>query len=95
MKDPSGKVWKLLAEYREVRRPERLIFTWRWENDPALGETLVTVEFRRLGNSNFTEVKLRHEDFPTAQTCKSHEDGWIGCFITLDRELPAILASGD
>jgi uncharacterized protein YndB with AHSA1/START domain len=86
--DAKGKVWRLRAEYREIKKPERLVFTWRWENEPQFGETLVTVEIRRLGTSNFSELKLRHEGFPTAEACKGHYEGWFACFNMLDKELP-------
>ncbi len=86
--DPSGKSWNLFVIYTEVRKPERLSFTWSWENEPSFGESVVTVDFRRLGNSNFTEVKLRHEGFPTADACKGHEAGWNACYAMLEAEFP-------
>jgi uncharacterized protein YndB with AHSA1/START domain len=86
--DDKGKIWSLVAEYRELRRPERVSFTWRWENEPSFGETLVTVDIRRLGNSNFSEVRLRHEGFPAAEACDGHKAGWLACFAMLETEFP-------
>ncbi len=81
---PEGKTWKLRGQYREIKPAEKLVFTWSWENVPEDGNTLVTVEFRRLGQSNFTEVLLRHEGFPSADSCKSHTAGWDACLLTLE-----------
>lgn len=69
--------------YREIRPPEKLVFTWAWEGQP--GETLVTVEFRDLGNA--TEVMLKHEYFPDAQTRDKHSEGWTGCLEQLRKKL--------
>ena len=84
---PEGKTWRLRGEYREVQPAERLGFTWSWEGEPEHGETLVTVEFRRLGQSNFTEVLLRHEGFSTVDSCKSHQEGWNACLDTLEEKI--------
>ena len=77
---PDGEIFYLSGIYREVRPPERLVYTWRWEAQPEHGETLVTVEFREVGDS--TEVVLTHERFPTETARDDHNRGWSGC---LDR----------
>ena len=82
---PDGEIFYLSGIYREVRPPERLVYTWRWEAQPEHGETLVTVEFREVGDS--TEVVLTHERFPTEKARDDHNRGWSGC---LDR-LPKLL----
>jgi uncharacterized protein YndB with AHSA1/START domain len=66
--------------FREVRPPERLVFTWRWGDQPGFPETLVTVEFHDRGQE--TEVVLTHEALPTAESRDRHTHGWNGC---LDR----------
>lgn len=75
--------------YREVRPPEKLVFTWKWEQpggggpDPSSDspEMLVTVEFRDLGGS--TEVVLTHEFHPDQHSRDEHAKGWAGCLIQL------------
>ena len=82
MKPPQGDVFYLGGVFREVRPPERLVYTWKWEEDTeTTGETLVTVEFRDLGAR--TEVVLTHERFPDAGAVARHEDGWSGCLVRL------------
>jgi len=73
---PDGEVFYLSGTYREVRRPERLVYTWQWEAEPELGDTLVTVQFHDRGGS--TEVVLTHELFPTEKARQEHERGWSG-----------------
>src|SRR5271165_4765717 len=61
----GGNVHRVSGTYREIRPPEKLAFTWRWENDPTASESIVTVEFRDLGVS--TEILLTHEQLPNAE----------------------------
>ena len=74
--------------YREVRPPEKLVYTWVWEHqgeqaDPDFtpAETVVTVEFRDLGGR--TEVVLTHEFFSDANMRDQHSHGWTGCLEQL------------
>jgi len=82
---PNGEIFYLSGTYREVRPPERLVYTWRWEAEPEYGETLVTVEFLQAGNS--TEVVLTHEFFPTEKARDDHNRGWSSCLDRLAKLL--------
>ena len=82
---PDGDIFYLQGTYREVRPPERLVYTWRWEATPELGETLVTVEFHDRGGS--TEVALTHELFPTDKARSDHEKGWNSILSQLTKAL--------
>ena len=75
----NGKLSVAKGLYREIRPPEKLVFTWTWEGQESL-DTLVTIEFRELGKA--TEVMLKHESFPDPETRNTHSAGWDGC---LDR----------
>jgi len=70
--------------YREIKPPEKLVFTWSWEGEDPMN-TLVTVEFRELGNA--TEVMLKHEFFPNTETRNKHSEGWIGCLEQLRKQI--------
>lgn len=74
MRAPDGTLHRLVGEYRLVQPPEKLVYTWRWEDQPDFPETLVTVEFLDRGAS--TELVLTHEFFPTDEARQSHETGW-------------------
>ena len=86
MKPPDQEdMFIVVGTYREVQPPERLVFTWSWEEGIDVGETLVTVEFRDLGGS--TEVVLTHELFPNEQARDKHNEGWSGCLERLEKIL--------
>ena len=82
---PDGDIFYLTGAYREVRPPEKLVYTWRWESELELGETLLTVEFRNLGNS--TDVVVTHELFPTEKARDDHDKGWNSCLDRLAQAL--------
>src|SRR6266566_2390836 len=84
MQAPDGAVThRLVGVYRLVDPPKKLVYTWRWENEPESGETLVTVEFLDRGAS--TELVLTHELFPNDEASRKHEAGWTACFDKLAR----------
>jgi uncharacterized protein YndB with AHSA1/START domain len=67
--------------FQEVRPPERLVYTWQWENAfEDMPETQVTVEFNDLGAA--TELLLTHENLPEIPICLQHRSGWA---VALDR----------
>ena len=81
-----GNVFSVFGSYREVRAPERLVYTWAWQGTRMDGiETLVTVDFREVGQD--TEVLLTHEGFSTEGDHMAHRDAWIGCFDRLTQTL--------
>lgn len=79
------RVYNMQGTYQEVKPPERLVFTWWWP-EADFQPTLVTVDFRVLGESNFTEVTLTHERLPEKER-EEHRQGWIGCFAMLEKAL--------
>jgi uncharacterized protein YndB with AHSA1/START domain len=94
---PEGFIFNLQGTYREIRPPEKLVFTWQWKRTgkgggdvEEIGETLVTVEFFARGDS--TEVVLTHEGFTSAEIRDRHDRGWNGCFDTLTPLLRATRA---
>ncbi len=81
-KAPDGEIFYLNGAYQEVTPPERLVYTWSWEgNQMDSTETLVTVEFRDLGDE--TEVRLTHERFPNKEQRDRHIEGWTSCLERL------------
>lgn len=82
---PDGDIFYLTGTYREVRAPEKLVYTWFWVNEPELGETVVTVEFRLRGNS--TEVVVTHDLFPNQKMRDDHDKGWNSCLGRLPEVL--------
>ena len=85
MHHKDGNIHNLSGTYEEVKPPEKLAFTWRWQQDETATESLVTVTFKDLGGS--TEVSLTHKNLLTAEAREKHNQGWIGCFTQLDSYL--------
>lgn len=85
MHHKGGNVSKLAETYKEVKPPEKLVFTWRWQREDTAPETLVTVEFHDLGDS--TEVCLTHTNFTNPEDRNKHNEGWTGCFGVLEEYL--------
>ncbi len=70
----SGAVF---GEYLEVKRPERLVYSFCWDGLPvAIPDTQVTVEFLERGVA--TEVVITHERQPSRSVAQFHEWGWDG-----------------
>lgn len=82
MKAPDGEFFTAVGVFKEVKAPERLVYTWDWEKDGAgeeFGEvegkpSLVTIEFLKRGER--TEMVLMHTRFATVQSRDSHAQGW-------------------
>ena len=74
--------------YREVVKPERLVFTFVWEEDGERGlETLVTVTFADDGGK--TRMLLRQTPFQSVAERDGHHGGWSSSFDRLDEFLEA------
>jgi len=71
--------------YREIKRPEKLVFSWEWEGEPENGQTVVTVELRDV--SGATEMMFKQEFFPNKGRRDEHEGGWTGCFENLAKHV--------
>ncbi|HSB62310.1 MAG TPA: SRPBCC family protein [Vicinamibacteria bacterium] len=86
--ESGGKRWCIHGVYREVKPPERLVFTWLWEDHPNpgdSGDTVVTVEFLERGGR--TEVVLTHHGFADEAARKDHATGWGECYDAIERFL--------
>jgi len=59
--------------YREIKPPERLVFTWS-SSRTEHRETLVTIELHQ--HPNGTELVLTHERLPSAEAIQGHTAGW-------------------
>jgi uncharacterized protein YndB with AHSA1/START domain len=88
MQEPDGKEYRVVGVYREVDPPRRLVYTWTWETDPTVTDSIVTVDFLERGGS--TEVVLRHEKLPNVERRDGHNTGWIACL----EKLETVLTSG-
>ena len=75
MQPPGGELFHLSGEFREVRAPARLAYTFRWEEPtPDDRKTLVTLSLRDLGGS--TALSVDHGIFATEERFSLHRQGW-------------------
>lgn len=80
----SGEKMLVRGAYKEVRRPSKLVMTWRWGEDRPEDEydTLLTIEL--FEHSGGTELVLTHEQFATEQSRTNHENGWTSIMRKLE-----------
>ena len=75
MQPPDGELFHLAGEFREVEPPERLAYTFRWEEpDPDDQENLVILVF--LERAGSTELVLSQGPFRTQARLELHRQGW-------------------
>lgn len=71
----------------EVDCPERLVYTWRWQNAfEDMPETRVTVLFMDAPSGG-TDVVLTHENLPELPLCLRHWNGWKASWHRIDAAL--------
>ena len=71
------------GRFVEVLSPERLAYTWRWENAfEGMPQTQVTVQF--IDGGGTTELVLTHENLPEIPMCLRHRAAWIEALARLD-----------
>jgi uncharacterized protein YndB with AHSA1/START domain len=76
MQPPEGDVFYLVGEFLEVASPERLSYTFRWEDpDPDDRETVVALSLRDMSSTS-TELVLIQGEFATERRQALHEEGW-------------------
>jgi len=85
MRDEGGAQHGLLGAYTEVARPERLAFTWTWENDPRVMRgsegSLVDLAIRKAPGG--TQLTLTHSGLGSKLVKELHEGGWNALLTSL------------
>lgn len=88
----SGEDLVVHGTYREVTRPQRLVYSWAWEGTgPYAGhesEVAVTFAEREPGR---TTVVIEHAGLLDATSAANHRSGWEGVLESLARSgVPAV-----
>ena len=85
MRDARGAVDGVGGVYTDVLKPERLGFTWTWENDPSAMRgsegSLVEVVLREAAGG--TQLLLTHSGLGSKQVKGLHEAGWNALLTSL------------
>jgi uncharacterized protein YndB with AHSA1/START domain len=82
MQPPQGDAMYLSGTFKEITRPQRLVYTWAWEQAPVEMSTTITLEFNEAEGD--TEVVLTQEPFTTEEFRQQHDAGWQGGFDKLE-----------
>ena len=86
IRSPDGQEYWMRGIYREIVEPERLIFTFSWEEDGERGrENLITVTFGEQGDK--TRMTFRQAFFESVEQRDSHQQGWSECLERLAQYL--------
>lgn len=73
----DGHTHRIWGVYCKIEEPDRLVFTWAWDNTNGFqgAETLVTVTFADAPGGG-TDLTLRHESFEAVEARDAHGEGW-------------------
>ena len=86
MLTPAGEAHDVSGVYREIVPNQKLVYSWAWKSTPER-ESLVTVTFKEEGGG--TLLTLTHEQFFDEAARDSHEGGWNGALVKLEKYLAA------
>jgi len=79
----TGEELRLGGVFREIVAPERVVFTFAWEEEGERGlETLVTLTFADEGGK--TRMTFRQTPFQSVEERDGHRGGWTSSFDRLE-----------
>jgi glutathione S-transferase len=79
---PSGSVHIVTGEFKEIRPPERLVYTWGWLEGAGRGpETTVTLTFSSRDGG--TDLTLEQSGFLADDSRDRHAHGWNSSLAAL------------
>jgi uncharacterized protein YndB with AHSA1/START domain len=75
MQPPEGSPFHLAGQFLEIDAPNRLVYTFRWEEpDPDDRDTVVTLSLQAIDDA--TTVMLSQRGFATEARLALHRGGW-------------------
>ncbi|MEP7344547.1 MAG: SRPBCC domain-containing protein [Gemmatimonadaceae bacterium] len=86
MREPDGNEHRASGVYREVDAPRKVVYTWGWDGDHPVKDSVVTIEFHERGD--VTEVVLTHAGIVDDPERANHEKGWIAIMDKLEAVYP-------
>lgn len=92
IRSPEGTDHWMQGVYREIVEPERLVFTFAWEDKDGQPKhkTLVTVTFAEQDGK--TLMTFHQAIFESIESRDSHRSGWSECFDRLEVHLANTMA---
>lgn len=88
MHDPTHNgIMPVGGKYLEIEKPNKLVFSWLWENAPAKTHTTkITILLIKIDEEK-TEMTLIHSDFADDNMRHEHDMGWKSTFNKLEQFL--------
>jgi uncharacterized protein YndB with AHSA1/START domain len=83
MQAAGGALHTVLGEYREISRPQRLVYSWAWELDDGQAGHVSTVTVQFLERDGRTTVVLEHSELESPESRDRHGHGWGACLDLL------------
>jgi uncharacterized protein YndB with AHSA1/START domain len=84
MRRPDGSEVEAGGEYTLIDRPQRLVMTWTFDDDPS-NRQLIELTFSESGAS--TNVVMVNSGISTDKRRDAQDWGWRGCVDRLERLL--------
>jgi len=86
MRRPDGEDMVVHGTYREISRPDRLVYTWQWEGTGpnANHESEVAVTFQEDAPGR-TTVVIEHAGLLDDESRANHARGWNGVLDSFER----------
>lgn len=87
IRSPEGKDSVMTGLYKEVVAPERLVFSFAWEDENGKPghETMVSLTFAEAGGK--TKLTFHQAMFETVESRNNHQSGWNSSFDRLEAYL--------
>jgi uncharacterized protein YndB with AHSA1/START domain len=87
MRTPDGEPVRAGGEYTLIERPNRLAFTWTFEDDPS-NQQMIELEFTERDGA--TTVLFTNSDISGAERRDSQYEGWSTCLDEMGRVLASM-----
>lgn len=75
------------GKYLEIEKPNKLVFSWLWENAPTETHTTKIMILLKKISEQKTEMTLIHTDFADDNMRHEHDMGWNSTFKKLEQFL--------
>jgi uncharacterized protein YndB with AHSA1/START domain len=82
MREPDGKEHRVSGVYREIDPPKKVVYSWGWDGEHLVKDSVVTVEFHDRGSA--TEVVITHAGIADDRERGEHQKGWTAIMDKLE-----------
>lgn len=80
MMEPDGSEHRVLGEYQQIEKDQKLVFSWQWEGEDDA--SLVSLDFSAI-DANTSRLQLSHTDIVSEEAGKEFQQIWIACLEKL------------